>query len=279
VSVLVILAIPIGLFVGGFVTMIVDRAPDRAAMSVRSRCPHCETRLGLIDSIPVISWFILKRRCRHCQVPITSAYPVVEILTALLFVAVFIRFEADWVLVPPLVLVTSLMALSVIDLYVYRLPDVVMGPAIVVSLASIVAVSVAVDRASAIPRALLGALLYFGILLVAHLISPRGMGFGDVKLAFLLGLHLGWIGGVFYLGWSPVFRLVVYALLIGSLMGVVVGLLVAVLRRTFGWRVLPDPEARGDAPRRLMAQSFPFGPALAAGTMVVVLFSDSFLGL
>ena len=272
-------AIPVGLLVGGLVTMIVDRAPDRTPMSFRSRCPHCETPLGLVDSIPVASWFMLRRRCRHCRVPITGAYPVVEILTALLFVAVFIRFEAEWVVIPPLVLATSLMALSVIDLFVYRLPDVVMGPAILVSLASIAVVSVAVDRAGAIPRALLGALLYFAILLIAHLISPRGMGFGDVKLAFLLGLHLGWVGGTFYLGWSPVFRLVIYALLMGSLIGVVVGTLVAVLRRTFGWRVLPDPEAAGDRPKRLLAQSFPFGPALAAGTMVAVLFSDALLGV
>ena len=272
-------AIPVGLLVGGFVTMIVDRAPDRTPMSFRSRCPHCETPLGLVDSIPVASWFMLRRRCRHCRVPITGAYPVVETLTALLFVAVFIRFEAEWVVIPPLVLATSLMALSVIDLFVYRLPDVVTGPAILVSLASIAVVSVAVDRAGAIPRALLGALLYFAILLIAHLISPRGMGFGDVKLGFLLGLHLGWVGGTFYLGWSPVFRLVIYALLMGSLIGVVVGTLVAVLRRTFGWRVLPDPEAAGDRPKRLLAQSFPFGPALAAGTMLAVLFSDALLGV
>ena len=127
-------AIPVGLLVGGLVTMIVDRAPDRTPMSFRSRCPHCETPLGLVDSIPVASWFMLRRRCRHCRVPITGAYPVVEILTALLFVAVFIRFEAEWVVIPPLVLATSLMALSVIDLFVYRLPDVVTGPAILVSL-------------------------------------------------------------------------------------------------------------------------------------------------
>jgi leader peptidase (prepilin peptidase)/N-methyltransferase len=222
---------------------------------------------------------MLSRRCRHCRVPITGAYPVVEILTALLFVAVFVRFGAEWVVIPPLVLATSLMALSVIDLFVYRLPDVVLGPAILVSLASIAVVSVAVDRPGAVPRALLGALLYFAILLIAHLISPRGMGFGDVKLAFLLGLHLGWVGGTFYLGWSPVFRLVIYALLIGSLVGVVLGMLVAVLRRSFGWRVLPDPEASGDRPRRLLAQSFPFGPALAAGTMLAVLFSDALLGV
>jgi leader peptidase (prepilin peptidase)/N-methyltransferase len=269
--------VPIGLLVGGFVTMVVDRAPDRTAMSIRSRCPHCETPLSLADSIPVASWFLLRHRCRHCDIPITGAYPVVEIATALLFVAVLVQFDNGWELLPPLVLVTSLMALSVIDLYVYRLPDVVMAPAVAASLVSIIVVSIAVDRTPAISRALVGGVLYFGILLIAHLISPRGMGFGDVKLAFLLGLHLGWVGGTFYVGWSPVFRLVMFALLLGSLIGVVVGLLVASLRRALGWRILPDPELDGDQPRRLLAQSFPFGPALAAGTLVTVLFSDSLL--
>jgi leader peptidase (prepilin peptidase)/N-methyltransferase len=274
-----LVAIPVGLLVGGFVTMVIDRAPDRTAMSVRSRCPHCETPLRFVDTIPVVSWFLLRRRCRHCGVPVTGAYPLVELATALLFVAVFVQFEIGWELVPPLVLVTSLMALSVIDLYVYRLPDVVMAPAIVISLVSMVVSSIALDRNGAIPRAIVGALLYFGILLLAHLISPRGMGFGDVKLAFLLGLHLGWVGGALYLGWSPVFRLVMYALFLGSVIGVVVGMLLAILRRAFGWKILPDPEASGQQPRRLLAQSFPFGPALAAGTLVAVLFSDTLLGV
>lgn len=259
--------------------MIIDRAPDRTALSVRSRCPHCDAPLGFVESIPVVSWFVLGRRCRHCDVPITGAYPLVEIATAGLFVAVVVQFDDGWELIPPLILVTSLMALSVIDLYVYRLPDVVMAPAIIISLVSMVVASIALDRAGAISRALVGALLYFGILLIAHLISPRGMGFGDVKLAFLLGLHLGWVGGALYLGWTPVFRLVMYALLLGSVIGVVVGMLLAIVRRTLGWQVLPDPEASGDQPRRLLAQSFPFGPALAAGTVVAVLFSDALLGV
>ena len=271
-------AILVGLIVGGFVTMVVDRAPDRTALSLRSRCPHCENRLRVVDSIPVYSWFALRKRCRHCSVPITGAYPVVEVVTAVLFTLVVLRFDDGWVLLPPLILVTSLMALSVIDLYVYRLPDVVMGPSIAVSLVAIVAVSLAVDREGAIARSIVGGLLYFGILLVAHLISPRGMGFGDVKLAMLLGLHLGWVAGTFYLGWTPVLRLVVYALVLGSVVGVVVGVAVAVLRRRVGARVLPDPEAQGDQPRRLLGQSFPFGPALAAGTLFAVLFSETLLG-
>lgn len=272
-----LVALPVGLLVGGFLTMVVDRAPDRTPLSVWSRCPHCETRLSIVDSLPVVSWFMLRRRCRHCGVSITAAYPVVELTTALLFLVVVVQFEDDWVIIPPLILVSSLMALSVIDLYVYRLPDIVTGPSVAISLAAIVGVSFAVDRSEAITRSLVGASLYFGILLLAHLISPRGMGFGDVKLAFLLGLHLGWVAGTFYIGWDAVFRLVIYALLLGSLIGVVVGFTVALSRRLLGLQLLPDPERNGDQPRRVLGQSFPFGPALAAGTLVAVLFSDSLL--
>ena len=104
------------------------------------------------------------------------------------------------------------------------------------------------------------------------------MGFGDVKLALLLGLHLGWVSGMTYLGWAPVVRLVFYALLLGCVIGVGGGLALAAARRGARRQVLVDPEMADGQPTRVLAQSFPFGPALAAGTMVVVLFSDAFLG-
>ncbi|MFQ5557421.1 MAG: prepilin peptidase [Acidimicrobiales bacterium] len=272
-----VLAVPVGLVVGGFVTMVVDRVPDATPITLRSRCPHCEHQLGWFDTVPVSSWLRLKGRCRHCDVPITPAYPVVEIATAAIFALVVWRFGAGWELLPPLVLVAALMALSVTDLYVYRLPDRITFPALGLSLGAMVVASVALDRPGAIPRALVGAVGYFAVLLTAHLISPRGMGFGDVKLALLLGLHLGWVAGISYTGWAPVAQLVTYALLMGSVVGVVVGLSVALLRRRVGVRVLPDPEADARAPRRILGQSFPFGPALAAGTMMAVVFSDVLL--
>ncbi len=276
---LIIAAVPVGLVVGGFVTMLVDRIPDATPLTARSRCPFCEHQLRWLDVVPVVSWFALHRRCRHCEHSVTVAYPVVEILTAVLFVTIALRFEAEWIVIPPLILATSLMALSVIDIYAYRLPDRLMFPSLLVSILSIVGVAFAIDRPSAIGRAAAGMVGYFLILFIAHLISPRGMGFGDVKLALLLGLHLGWIAGSTYVGWSPVLRLVVYALLLGSMLGVVGGGSVALLRRLLDQDIVADPEAVDGQPARVLAQSFPFGPALAAGAMVSVLFSEALLSI
>lgn len=274
---LAILAAPIGLMVGGFVTMLVDRVPDRTRLTLGSRCPYCKHDLAWIEVVPVISWLAHRGRCRHCDHAITQAYPAVEIVTAALFVIVVVKFGANWVVIPPLVLVTAIMALSVIDLYIYRLPDLITFPAIGISLVSMVIVAIAIHRPIAIGRALIGALAYFLLLLIAHLVSPRGMGFGDVKLALLLGLHLGWVSGSTYLGWTPVVRLVFISLLIGSGLGVAGGISVALLRKS-GVDALADPEATDGQPSRVLAQSIPFGPALAAGAVIAVLFSGTLLG-
>lgn len=271
----VVAAIPLGLIAGGFVTMLVDRIPDRTRLTLGSRCPFCETPLAWHESVPVVSWVARRGRCRHCDERITPAYPVVELATAALWVAVALRFGWEWVALPPLVLVTALMALSVVDLYVYRLPDLLTFPALGVSAAVMVVAAFAIDQPSALGRAAAGMAGYFVLLLITHLISPKGMGFGDVKLALLLGLHLGWAAGSVYVGWSAVFRFVFWALLLASVIGVSGGLLLAIMRRVLRRRVLADPEADDGEPARLLAHSFPFGPALAAGTVLVVMFSET----
>jgi len=274
--ILILLGI-LGLLAGGFATMLVDRIPDKTPLSWRSRCPHCEHQLGMAEVVPVVSW-LGRRSCRHCDEPITVAYPLVELATAGLFVAAGARYGWGWEVLPPLVLIVALVSLSMIDMYVYRLPDRLVFPSLAVSALVVVVAAFGIDRPAAIGRAAVGMALYFVILLIAHLISPRGMGFGDVKLALLLGLHLGWTAGSLYVGWSPVFRLVVWALLLGCLVGVVGGLSVALLRKG-GRQAIEDPEAVEGQPTRLLGHSFPFGPALAAGTLVIMFFSDTVLGV
>jgi leader peptidase (prepilin peptidase)/N-methyltransferase len=273
----ILLAAPIGLVVGGFVTMLVDRIPDTTPLTAGSRCPFCEHPLSVAETIPVVSWVRQRGACRHCDARITPAYPIVELATMGLWVAVAANYGWEWTLFPPLVLVTATTALSVIDMYVYRLPDRLVFPSILLSLMTMVAAGFAIDHPSSITKALGGMALYGGFLLLMHLISPRGMGFGDVKLALLLGLHLGWAAGSVWEGWTPVFRLVFYALLLSSLMGGVGGLFLAILRRRMPREVMPDPEADDGQPARLLAQSMPFGPALAAGTVLVVYFADGFV--
>jgi leader peptidase (prepilin peptidase)/N-methyltransferase len=273
----VLLAIPIGLVVGGFVTMIVDRIPDKTPLTLGSRCPVCEHPLSVRETVPVISWIVQRGACRHCSDRITPAYPFVELVTMALWVAVAARFGWEWTLLPPLVMVTALTALSVIDMYLYRLPDRLVFPALGVSAVAMVIAAFGIDYPESLTRAGVAMLVYGAMFFVLHLISPRGMGFGDVKLSLLLGLHLGWAAGSVWVDWIPVYRLVFYALLISCFIGGFGGLLLVVIRKRLSRDVLADPEAVDGQPARLLAQSMPFGPALATGTTIVVLFAESFV--
>ena len=147
-----------------------------------------------------------------------------------------------------------LLALSIIDLQTYRLPDRIVLPSIAVAITAFVLLSVADGTTDQLTFALVGALIYFGVLLIAHLISPRGMGFGDVKLAVLLGLAVGWLGPDL----EGAVRLVLWSMLLGFASGSVAGIVLLFIRR----RNVP----------------FPFGPFLAFGTIATALFSASLAG-
>jgi leader peptidase (prepilin peptidase)/N-methyltransferase len=293
-----LLSVPLGLVVGSLLTMVIDRVPDRLALFAPGpRCPHCAHRIGGIDLIPVVSWFRLRGQCRHCHEPLTAAYPAVEILTALVFLATAWRFGSHPVVWPFFVFFAARVALSVIDSFLYLLPDRIIFTTFVVSLVLIVGVSLYLDRPDAITRALIGSGAYGFVLFVPWLVKPNAIGFGDVKLALLLGLFLGWLPGDALGG----LQLVLYALLIGCLLGVGIGGILLLVNRLTGRDLLPDPEAQlseradaigadrgsdgalaGDtvtvARATLRTQTFPFGPALALGTFAAILFSRTILG-
>lgn len=242
----------LGLLVGNLLTVVVDRVPDRVALRrPPARCRGCQAPLARTDTIPVASWLALGRRCRHCRRAIPLTEPLVEVATTVLFVLAALRFGPSLVLVPVLVLFACLVAVTAVDLACSRIPDRIVFPTLGASLVLIVAVSVIEGVPSAVGPALIGAAAYFVALFVPHLVSPRGMGFGDVKLALVLGLFLGWLGGS---GVDAV-RLVLFALIAGSLIGVAAGVVVLALRRRNA--------------------AFPFGPALALGTVLVVLLADT----
>lgn len=152
------------------------------------------------------------------------------------------------------VLLTVLLALAVIDMRTYRLPDRIVVPMLCGSIVWISVVSFIDGDRDAMGAALSGAILYFLVLFLAHLISPRGMGFGDVKLAAILGLFLGWEAG------TPLDAvvLVLWAMIIGFASGTAVGLIILIRRRS--------------------NRPFPFGPFLALGTVLALLASSRFLG-
>jgi leader peptidase (prepilin peptidase)/N-methyltransferase len=142
-----------------------------------------------------------------------------------------------------------LAALSAIDIEHYRLPDLIVLPALAVSIPLIAVISIVDGEPELIRYSLVGAAIYFGFLFVAHLISPRGMGFGDVKLAAVMGLYVGWLGTSVV----EALALVLWAMLIGFATGSV-----------FGFAVLL---------RRKRNRPFPFGPFLALGAVAAVLLS------
>lgn len=198
--------------------------------------------------------------------------PLHEAATAAASVVVVARFDIGWAMVPPLVAAVSLVTLSAVDLRAYRLPDAITLPALGVSLAAVAVESVAAGRPGTLVPAVAAALGYGAVLWAAHGLRPGALGFGDVRLGPLLGLHLGWAAGASGLGWAAAVGVTAQALLLSSAAGVGTALVVAGLRRR-GRDPLPDPDRspRAVPGPRLLDTVFPFGPALAAGTMIVVL--------
>ena len=243
ITVLVLLCALLGLVVGSFLNVVIHRVPlGESVVKPRSRCPGCGSEISPRDNIPVISWILLKGKCRNCAEPISARYPAVEILTALVFCAMALRFGYDWVLPAFLYLGAVGVALALIDLDVKRLPDALTLPSYVVGAVLLGAASVANGEPGVMIRAGLGALALFVFYFILLVVYPAGMGFGDVKLAGVLGLYLA------YLGWGS---LVVGGFL-GFLLGAVVGGGLMLIRR---------------AGRKTM---IPFGPFMLAGALLAI---------
>jgi len=236
-----------GLVIGSFLNVVIWRVPRHESI-VRppSHCPNCDTRIANRDNIPVVSWLLLRGRCRTCGTAISIRYPLIELLTGVLFAAVGARFHDSWALPAYLVLTAALIALSFIDLEHYILPNRILYPTDVATIVLLGGASALEHDWDAFGRAALAGIAAFAVFYLIHVVSPRGMGFGDVRLSFLLGFSLGW------LGWGEVLG----GLFAGFLYGAVIGLLLIALKV------------------RASKQRIPFGPFLAAGAMTFVLFGE-----
>ena len=233
----------LGLAVGSFLNVVIHRVPRKeSVVRPRSKCPECDTEIAPRDNIPVVSWLLLQGRCRTCQTPIARRYPLVELATGLLFAGVALRLGEDWALPAFLVFTASLIALSAIDLELFILPNRIIYPTLFITAALLAAAAAANGDWRRLRDAGIGAAIGWGILLVIHLISPRGMGFGDVRLAALIGLHLGWLGP------AHVFLGLFFGFLLASLIGIAL--------------VVTRKKGRKDA--------VPFGPFLALGAMLAL---------
>jgi Type II secretory pathway, prepilin signal peptidase PulO and related peptidases len=249
---LLLLSAVFGLVVGSFLNVIVWRVPRHESI-VRpgSHCPSCDAELGAIENVPVLSWLVLRGRCRHCRARISVRYPLVELANAALWVGIAQRFGTSWEVPAYCALASGLLVLSLIDLDHFLLPNRVLYPAGFLFGALLVLPAAIDGHWDLYLRAVEGGAAAFAVFFLIHIVSPRGMGFGDVRLSFVLGLALGW------LSWGHVFL----GLFLGFLLGAVVGAsLIA-----FKLRGRKDP--------------VPFGPFMAAGALVAIFAGTQLLDL
>jgi leader peptidase (prepilin peptidase)/N-methyltransferase len=242
----------VGLCVGSFLNVAIWRLP-RGASVVRppSQCPTCSTPLRRRDLVPVASWLALRGRCGACGAAISARYPVVELTTAVLFVTIGLRFGLSWPLPAYLTFGAVAVVLAGIDIDTLTLPRRIVYGAAVAGAGLLGAAAVAAGQPSRLIDAAVGAVAAVAFLLALHLISPRAMGFGDVRFAGLIGLHLGWLGLVD----------VPTGLFLGFAFGAVTGVAWLAVRRQ-DWRM-----------------RIPFGPFLAAGALVTVVWGEPLAAL
>jgi leader peptidase (prepilin peptidase) / N-methyltransferase len=242
------LGVPVGLAVGSFMTVAVYRMPrGESVVRPRSRCPSCGAEIGARDNVPVLSWLLLRGRCRRCGEPISAEYPLIELATAGVVVLAAIRYPDPW----QAVLVGGLLALmpgiALIDLRHRIIPNRLTYPALFLFV-PVILLAWAIGDAADPVRAGLGLLLYGGVLFIVAAISG-GMGMGDVKLAAVIGLVLGSLG-LRFVGVAAA-----AAIVLGGL-GAIVALAMGKGRKS----------------------AIPFGPYLAAGAVVAGLWGEPLAG-
>lgn len=254
--VLVVFGGLLGLVIGSFLNVVIARVPVGASLIPDSRCPRCEAPIRPWQNIPVVSWVALRGQCAACREPISRRYPLIELATGAAFAVV-----ALWVLlVEPhdslgagiLLFVAYAgfaaisIALTAIDLDTRRLPDAIVLPSLV-GLAILLAAAALFDGdLAALLGAGVGAVALFGFYSVLRVARPGGMGGGDVKLAAVVGLVLGW------LGWGPLLVGAFAAFVVGGVFGIVLLLRRRATRRT----------------------AIPFGPWMLLGAWIGILAGD-----
>lgn len=205
----------VGLVIGSFLNVVVWRVPRRESLvAPPSACPACGHRIRARDNVPVLSWLLLRGRCRDCGAPISRRYPLVEAATAVLFALVGLRLGWSAALPAYLYLAALCLALALIDLDVRRLPDPLVLPAYPVLAVLLGVASGVAGEWGALGRAGVGALALLLVYGTVWFVRPDAMGFGDVKLAGVLGAGLAW------LGWGPLVVGGFAAFLLGGAYGV-----------------------------------------------------------
>lgn len=235
----------LGLVIGSFLNVVAWRVPrGESVVSPGSRCPACGAPVRARDNVPVLGWALLRGHCRDCGSPISVRYPAVELFTAVVFALLAWRIGLAAELPAFLYLGGVGIALALIDLDIKRLPNALTLPSYAVAATLLGIAAVADSDGGSYVRALLGMLTLFGFYFLLAFIYPAGMGFGDVKLAGVLGMYLGW------LGWG--------VLAVGGFLGFLLGGLVG------GALMMANRAGRKTA--------IPFGPFMLMGALLAVLW-------
>jgi leader peptidase (prepilin peptidase)/N-methyltransferase len=254
-----------GLAIGSFLNVVAYRVPlGLSVVSPPSACPGCHNEIEARDNVPLLSWLVLRGKCRHCAEPISARYPVVEAITGVLFVAVALVFlpgvlsaatvpaavAGALALVAFLYLAAITVALSAIDIDVHKLPNKIVLPSYLVGAVLLGAAALVGGDLEALGRTAAGAGILVAFYLILAIVKPGGMGMGDVKLAGVLGLYLG------FLGWEQLIVGAMGAFLVGGIFGVAV----LIARRGKGGRMIP------------------FGPWMFAGAWIGIFAGEQITG-
>jgi leader peptidase (prepilin peptidase) / N-methyltransferase len=238
-----------GLAFGSFLTVVIYRIPrGESVVTPGSACPSCGVPIRPLENVPLLSFVVLRGHCRRCGAPISLEYPLTEAATSALFVGASLALSTVWqaALVAPFV--GLLLACAIIDYRKRIIPNAVVLPALAAFAAAILALDLA-GRPLSFVDGLLGLLAYGGGLFVVALVSPGGMGMGDVKLAALIGLVLGALG-LRYVG-------------VAAMLGILTGGVGAVVALALG---------------RDRKEAIPFGPYLALGAAAAVFTGPAVAG-
>ncbi|WP_345802273.1 prepilin peptidase [Microbacterium sp. AZCO] len=255
---LVVIAGVFGLAIGSFLNVVAYRVPAGISLNRESRCPDCGEAIAPWQNVPVVSWFALRGRCAHCGGAISARYPAVEAATAASFAIItWAMLEAAGPSATPGALTAAIIAylyfaaismvLTLIDLDTHRLPNAIVLPSYLVAAVLLTLASALVGDWGAIVRAAAGMAILYAFYFVLRLVRPDGMGGGDVKLAGVIGLYLGWIG------WGALAVGAFAAFLLGGIFGIAL-----ILARRAGRR-----------------SAIPFGPWMILGAWVGIFTGEA----
>ena len=244
-----------GLIFGSFLNCVIYRLEKRESfLKGRSYCPNCQHILSWPDLIPVFSFLILKGKCRYCHKPISLQYPLVELATGTVFLLIFWNLEFGiWDLLFRLLISCFLIIIFVYDLKHYIIPDKVIYPAIGIAffyrLFEICLSAEALAKAENLGFGILPSLFFLAIIIFSR---EKWLGFGDFKLAILMGLFLGW-------------PKILVALFLAFFIGAIIGIELIILGK------------------KTLKSEIPFGPFLVSGTFLAMFFGqkliDTYLNL